>query len=405
MIQVTIDGQTTEVEPGTTILAAAKQAGIAIPTLCHSPLVEAYGVCRVCSVEVDERRQQAPRHRLQLPGARSRSRSFTRSERALRSPPAGARDDARRAGRNVPVVAGPGARGRRRRRRASRTRSATRTRTPASSAACCVRLCDEVVLAPRARLRGPRRVAPRDHALRRAVEPHCVGCTSCAYVCPTGAIQFVDDPNHPVDADAHPRARRASSTREMAVLDKHQCHMREVGTAHLVEVMDDYDLLPVHNYRFGKHPDTPRSPRTSSRRSSRRAWPTAARWAATWPAPRRWTASCCAPARTRGKAVLVDGPEYETVACAGSNMGIFEPWAIIEFNFYCDHYGLDTISFGTLHGLRHGVLRGRRDRPASTPAGSTSRFGEHRRARSRCCTRWRAARASASIVGQGIRGA
>ena len=49
----------------------------------------------------------------------------------------------------------------------------------------------------------------------------------------------------------------------------------------------------------------------------------------------------------RGKAVVVDGPEYETAACAGSNIGIFEPWAIIEINFYCDHYGIDTISFGT----------------------------------------------------------
>jgi aldehyde:ferredoxin oxidoreductase len=50
----------------------------------------------------------------------------------------------------------------------------------------------------------------------------------------------------------------------------------------------------------------------------------------------------------QGKAVLVDGPEYETVSCAGSNLGIFEPWAIVEINYYCDHYGLDTISFGTL---------------------------------------------------------
>ena len=31
--------------------------------------------------------------------------------------------------------------------------------------------------------------------------------------------------------------------------------MRTIGTAHLVEVMDAYDLLPVHNFQFGKHPD------------------------------------------------------------------------------------------------------------------------------------------------------
>ena len=84
MIQVTIDGRKTEVEPGTTILAAAKQAGVAIPALCHSPLVEAYGVCRVCSVEVDEGRRKrivtACNYPLQKP-----TEVFTRSERALRT--------------------------------------------------------------------------------------------------------------------------------------------------------------------------------------------------------------------------------------------------------------------------------------------------------------------------------
>jgi aldehyde:ferredoxin oxidoreductase len=43
----------------------------------------------------------------------------------------------------------------------------------------------------------------------------------------------------------------------------------------------------------------------------------------------------------------VDGPEYETIAGCGSNMGIFDPHWVAEMNFYCDNYGLDTISFGT----------------------------------------------------------
>jgi len=43
----------------------------------------------------------------------------------------------------------------------------------------------------------------------------------------------------------------------------------------------------------------------------------------------------------------VDGPEYETVAGCGSNLGIFDPDAVLEMNFYCDAYGIDTISFGT----------------------------------------------------------
>jgi aldehyde:ferredoxin oxidoreductase len=49
----------------------------------------------------------------------------------------------------------------------------------------------------------------------------------------------------------------------------------------------------------------------------------------------------------RGKKVFVDGPEYETIAGCGSNLGIFDPYTIMEMNFYCDAYGLDTISVGT----------------------------------------------------------
>jgi aldehyde:ferredoxin oxidoreductase len=53
----------------------------------------------------------------------------------------------------------------------------------------------------------------------------------------------------------------------------------------------------------------------------------------------------------KGQAVSVDGPEYETIGGVGSNCGIFDPDAILELNFYCDTYGIDTISFGTLTGF------------------------------------------------------
>jgi aldehyde:ferredoxin oxidoreductase len=45
-----------------------------------------------------------------------------------------------------------------------------------------------------------------------------------------------------------------------------------------------------------------------------------------------------------GQRVIVDGPEYETVAGLGSNIGNFDPLAVIELNFYSDTYGIDTIS-------------------------------------------------------------
>lgn len=52
MVTITIDDRSVEVPEGISILRAAEQAGIWIPTLCHSTYVEPYGVCRLCSVEL-----------------------------------------------------------------------------------------------------------------------------------------------------------------------------------------------------------------------------------------------------------------------------------------------------------------------------------------------------------------
>ena len=48
---LTINGQKITAREGATVLEAAQSAGIAIPTLCHSELVKAYGACGVCVVE------------------------------------------------------------------------------------------------------------------------------------------------------------------------------------------------------------------------------------------------------------------------------------------------------------------------------------------------------------------
>jgi NADH dehydrogenase/NADH:ubiquinone oxidoreductase subunit G len=48
----TIDGATLRVAEGTTILAAARLAGIEIPTLCHHDLLEPAGHCRLCVVDM-----------------------------------------------------------------------------------------------------------------------------------------------------------------------------------------------------------------------------------------------------------------------------------------------------------------------------------------------------------------
>ena len=53
MIKLTINKISVEVPEGTTILNAARQAGIRIPTLCYVEGLQAIGACRVCIVEIE----------------------------------------------------------------------------------------------------------------------------------------------------------------------------------------------------------------------------------------------------------------------------------------------------------------------------------------------------------------
>ncbi len=60
MIKLTIDGNTIEVQEGTTVLEAAEAAGVFIPTLCHHPQLTPYGGCRLCMVDVEGARTLQP---------------------------------------------------------------------------------------------------------------------------------------------------------------------------------------------------------------------------------------------------------------------------------------------------------------------------------------------------------
>lgn len=50
-ITLTIDDQKVQVDNGTTVLEAAKEVGIDVPTLCYHPDLTLHGACRVCVVE------------------------------------------------------------------------------------------------------------------------------------------------------------------------------------------------------------------------------------------------------------------------------------------------------------------------------------------------------------------
>ena len=59
-LKLTIDGKNIQMPKGSLILDAAEEAGIPIPTLCYSRHTKAMGLCRVCVVEVEDRRGLQP---------------------------------------------------------------------------------------------------------------------------------------------------------------------------------------------------------------------------------------------------------------------------------------------------------------------------------------------------------
>jgi NADH dehydrogenase/NADH:ubiquinone oxidoreductase subunit G len=84
-IALSIDNQSVEVPAGTTILAAAKSAGINIPTICYHEVCTSNALCRICVVEVEGSRTLTPSCVAQVSeGMRVRTRS-ERVDRARRT--------------------------------------------------------------------------------------------------------------------------------------------------------------------------------------------------------------------------------------------------------------------------------------------------------------------------------
>ena len=155
----------------------------------------------------------------------------------------------------------------------------------------------------------------------------------------------------------HPADRKKVSkwgvkvNKEIRDYDDEQYRMRRWGTSYLVKLANELDVLPVHNYKFGSHSDAEKIYSSVFEKKF-----TQGLFDGCWLG---CTMSCCkavdkfviSTGPCRGKVVTVDGPEYETIASIGSNCGIFDPDHIIEANFYCDNYGIDTISFGNVTGF------------------------------------------------------
>ena len=342
-IEITINGNPVSVQKDTYLIKAILDAGLAVPTLCHHKDLTPNGTCRLCMVEIEERGKKKLVTSCNYP-VRSSISVETKSEKVVKHRKLLAemylgrwpnvkpvQDVARLCG----VTDG------------SRFKSEITDENPESCILCgkCVRACSEFIQEKIIDFAG--------RGFKRHItmpfgqtDPHCIGCTSCAFVCPTGAIKIVDDLNNPVDPIMI-RDHGMKVNAEMATLDKNQCRMREVGTANIVEVMDKYDLLPVMNYQYGSHKDTWKiDSKVLKERYFTQDEPDACWFGCSMACAKAIDNFELKTGPYKGQKVCIDGPEYETAGSA-SNMGCFDGDFLAEFNFYCDTYGVDTISVGT----------------------------------------------------------
>jgi bidirectional [NiFe] hydrogenase diaphorase subunit len=184
MISVTVDDKTVIVKKGTTILDAARLAGVSIPTLCHHPALKPTGACRLCSVELvnpdktssivtscnyplhsdavvrvsSERAKNARRGIMELLLARSPESEYIRD-----------------LGKSMGVTS---------------TRFPTVTETQRDCVLCgrCVAVCEEVIGASAISFAG-RGVNRATASPFREPADDCIACGACAAVCPVGTIQ------------------------------------------------------------------------------------------------------------------------------------------------------------------------------------------------------------------------
>ena len=187
MVNITIDGHQIQAKEGSTVLQNAQAMNIDIPTLCFHKEVSPFGACRLCSVEVKANGKWKLAASCQVEvekGMEVKTDTETVKEsRKLAAALLYYKYPTTRAVRDVAAKLGVD------------VEEAKADGRDCILCGLCTRTCHEIV--------GVDALRFQDRGLGRAVDEtkiefvtaNCIGCGSCAYVCPTGFVQMesVDD--------------------------------------------------------------------------------------------------------------------------------------------------------------------------------------------------------------------
>lgn len=196
MISLSIDGKKTTVEEGTTVLEAARSAGVEIPTLCYHPELKPNAACRLCTVEVTQRGRTKLTASCALP-AEEGMEVQTESERVL----VGRRVILELLVARCPEVASL--------KELAESIGARIDRLSPKDENCilcglCVGVCSEVVGQGVFGFRG-RGVTREVTTSFGGQKMECLACGACSYVCPTGAMKMEQETLDRDKAEGKPR--------------------------------------------------------------------------------------------------------------------------------------------------------------------------------------------------------
>ncbi|MDD3293894.1 MAG: aldehyde ferredoxin oxidoreductase C-terminal domain-containing protein [Geobacteraceae bacterium] len=157
---------------------------------------------------------------------------------------------------------------------------------------------------------------------------------------------------NPFGAADWERVRKAGAALHRVIKeeDPRSLQMSRKGSAGLITFMnkDDYQSLPVNNFQKGSDPRAPRicGNLYAEKLFEHRGMDGCFAGCNLMCTKGGWIT--LASGEHKGKTVWEDGPEYETAAGFGSNLGIWNPEFIMEANWHCDNYAMDTISVATI---------------------------------------------------------